>query len=360
MSDWTAYTPTFTWTTNASHSGQWRRVGDSINVLTITTFSGANTQGGPGAISLPPGLSIDVTKLPTTATSEKTYAIGTWQALDSGTNSTYSGIILYRRDTGNFSLAYPTSSTTATALDTSVNLPFTIAANDTISCNFTLPISGWTANVAGATSANALVLGGQSVGSTLTFGATSNQGFSILANNAAAISSTAAGALTLGLPSKIGSNDYAGQAIVGRTNGVAISAGYVGETITATSSVTTGTTTGTTIATTASITPGLYLVTISGASVYSSGSISVLAWTARLTTNASLLPSVTDFYTNQNDSIGFGNSTSVSTAQNSCSTSRTFVLQVTSTAIYYLRAAADVAGGGTIGLKGNITFVRIA
>jgi hypothetical protein len=231
-SDWVSFTPVWSnWTTNVTHTGQWRRVGDSIEMLMHSTFSGANTQGGPLSLTLPNSLTIDSAKFPTTSSSEKVYVVGNWEGLDAGSSNSFCGTVFYRQDLNIFSLIYATGDLTATGVNTTSNRPFTISNGDTFTIRVTLPISGWTSHVATTTGPNALVVGGQSVGSTLSFGATSNQGFNILANNAAAIASTAAGALTLGLPSKIGSSDYAGQAIVGRTDGLAPAAGYVGQTV---------------------------------------------------------------------------------------------------------------------------------
>jgi hypothetical protein len=231
MSDWVSYTPTWTGSItnpaigNGSITGFWRRVGDSVQI-TVTLLTGSTTTYGSGnwIISIPDGLSIDFAKIPSTSMNGNH---GSAYLFDSST--TTFKIAGARIQTGTTSGFLISIGEAVTNLFVTPTAPWTWAQDDALRVSATIPISGWTSHVATTTGPNALVVGGQSVGSTLNFGATSNQGFNILANNAAAIASTAAGALTLGLPSKIGSSDYAGQAIVGRTNGAAISAGYVGE-----------------------------------------------------------------------------------------------------------------------------------
>ena len=73
---------------------------------------------------------------------------------------------------------------------------------------------------------------------------------------------TSTGAVTLGPPSKIGSNDFAGASIVGRTNGTAVAAGYVGEVRTFTSRTVTPSVGNWAVNTTAmdTLTPGVWLV----------------------------------------------------------------------------------------------------
>jgi hypothetical protein len=64
MSDWTAYTPTFTgFGTTTNNALFWRRIGDSIEI--VGKFTSGTTTAVEARISLPNGLIVDSTKLPT-------------------------------------------------------------------------------------------------------------------------------------------------------------------------------------------------------------------------------------------------------------------------------------------------------
>lgn len=223
-SDWVSFTPTFNNVTLGSGSasaGRWRRTGDSVEVQFQLTLGTGGSFTGVAGVQLPVGLTADTAKL----AESNSMVMGTARAYDASATTSFNILCRYT----NVRTQIEWLAHNDVAGDVDANSPFTWAVNDQISGCCVVPISGWTSHVATTTGPNALVVGGQSVGSTLSFGATSNQGFNILANNAAVISSTAAGAPTVGLTSAIGGSTYAGVGIVGRTNGVAISAGYVGE-----------------------------------------------------------------------------------------------------------------------------------
>lgn len=363
MSEPASYTPTGAVTTNATYTGRWRRVGDHLEGTVTVAFSGANTQGvltfTDAQLLNGLGLSVDTSKIATS--SEYQYAAGTWNATDSGVASRFSGLFA-RNQTGTWSLVFPTGSTTANIVDTSANTPFTIGANDSFSISFKVPISGWTSHTASATSANAVVVGGQSVGSTMNFGATSNQGFNILANNVAAIASNAGGALTLGLPSAIGGSTYAGQAIVGRTNGSAISAGYVGERISATGGgiVTGSMPAANTVANvnSMSLTPGIWHVF--GSVAFSSGATTVFGADNYVGASISTT-SATENAANAN--FIFFSSTGAGITRNS-STFDTLNLSATTTVYLTTRHGATTIGGASylaIGTTGARFYaIRIA
>jgi len=142
-------------------------------------------------------------------------------------------------------------------------------------------------------------------------------------------------------------------------SGETLPAGAVGEVISITGNYSGGTTTGAT-AGSLTLTPGIWVVSISAASLYSSGSISVLEWVAKWTTNSALNPAITDYYTTVSDTIGFANSTATTTAQNRGNPSVVLVTSVASSTPYYLRVAVTATGGGSIGLNTAIRAVRIA
>jgi len=146
VGEWTSYTPTLTGTTtNVTHSGSYRRVGSSAEVRIMSQFSGTNTQGSfGGAInSALPSVTINTAALPLPSTAQKYTVIGVWEAYKSVTNASFGGEVSYRQDTGAFFLHYATAATSASTVDTSTNIPFTVGSGDTFSINFTVPIAEW-------------------------------------------------------------------------------------------------------------------------------------------------------------------------------------------------------------------------
>lgn len=193
MTDWVSYTPTGPWTGgNVSYTGQWRRLGDSINIRLDASFSGAPT-GTSASFTATHllgslGLSIDTAKIPTASASAQ--AIGNWTVLDSGV-AVYNGNMAFE------------STTTINAFITTGSLvsatnPITLGAADNFTMDITLPITGWTSYAPSAATANAIVNGGNTFGGTLTLGTRDNQPISFLANNAVVGGFSAAGALTAG------------------------------------------------------------------------------------------------------------------------------------------------------------------
>jgi hypothetical protein len=65
VTDWQSYTPVVSNMLAAQHTttGQWRRVGDSVEVRILTTLAQGFTSSGGWQWSLPPGLSADTAKL---------------------------------------------------------------------------------------------------------------------------------------------------------------------------------------------------------------------------------------------------------------------------------------------------------
>ncbi len=138
--EWKSYTPTLTGLTNglaytnATNTGFWRRVGDSVELDIRTSFTG--TPGtGTGAFqwAIPSGLVVDTSKI-TAASSLK--VIGSATYTDAGTN---------------FSIAQATymSTTTIGALSTAAadnftpTVPITWASSDSINLRALVPIVGW-------------------------------------------------------------------------------------------------------------------------------------------------------------------------------------------------------------------------
>lgn len=135
ITDWVAYTPTLSSSTNATvNTSQYRRVGDSIEVRGFITWSGAG--GGSGfSVSLPSGFSIDTNKINSTV---QNGLIGQAQWFDNGTARKIVGVTY--NTTTNVTFEELTSSAGA------LTGPG-FAASDTLSYFFHVPISGWSSSV---------------------------------------------------------------------------------------------------------------------------------------------------------------------------------------------------------------------
>ena len=148
ISDWQSFTPLSSWVSNVSHSAWYARHGDSIKVRGRITTSGAPTSATL-TISLPPGLSFDTTKMPTTS---QDTLMGTSIVRDSAAG-TYTSHNVYF---GSSSTVYfaagglNTFSGSQYIKDLSVinaTTPITFGASDYVDYEFQAPISGWSSSV---------------------------------------------------------------------------------------------------------------------------------------------------------------------------------------------------------------------
>lgn len=134
ITDWVSFTPTGSWTTNASYTGRWRRIGDSMEIEANITLVG----GAPGGTSLlsfdmVSGYTQDTSKFPNT----NSQSVGTWHAIDTGVQD-YGGEL---QSTGTaFYLTQGTGRVTATS-------PFTFGNTDVLQIRAVVPILGWSSNV---------------------------------------------------------------------------------------------------------------------------------------------------------------------------------------------------------------------
>lgn len=142
--DWISYTPTGSWTANTSYNGQYRRVGDTMELQVYITLTGAPTSANL-TINMPTGFSIDSTKL-ASGTSTVNKVLGTGDGLNGGdywmmqmsyNNST--SVAAFSIGT-NVAAAYASNPVNATA-------PVTWANGNTIELNFIVPVVGWNSNI---------------------------------------------------------------------------------------------------------------------------------------------------------------------------------------------------------------------
>ena len=142
VTDWQSYTPTLTGVnlgTTGTNTGRWRRVGDSMELMTKAEAGGAGISlSGTIQISLPSGFSIDPNKI-TVAGFGQSLGSAVFESVGEFTRT---GSVLYNTATTVF-LTTPLNLADA-------NNPSTgwfNAAGDEFSSNFRVPIAGWSSNV---------------------------------------------------------------------------------------------------------------------------------------------------------------------------------------------------------------------
>ena len=152
ITEWESYTPTSNWTTNTTVSGLWRRVGSNIQGQVTLSLSGApNNPGTDLTVSLPPGLSLDtsrmrfttaatpISRLPsggiTQIAAGTAYDLFAFAANTDTTNVRIGGVQAISTHTGT---VYPFD------VGPTPTVPFTYAAGSSITLWFEAPILGWT------------------------------------------------------------------------------------------------------------------------------------------------------------------------------------------------------------------------
>jgi len=124
-----SYTPTGSWT-NCTYSGRWKQEGEDMILSVGGEFTGTPT-GGALTVSLPSGLTIDTTKLLTTASSAQ--IIGDAVLLDTGV-AAYDGVVVYE------------STTAIRFQNVSTGAPFTFGNGDRFTAIIRVPISQFSSN----------------------------------------------------------------------------------------------------------------------------------------------------------------------------------------------------------------------
>ena len=138
------WTPTGSWTTNTTYTGEWGRVGDTMRGRVHLALSGAPTNASL-TINLPSGYTIDTTKLSNTT---GVTALGAGTAVAAGTdfvstvamNSTTSLLVSYEATI---------SGTNPQAIQyspTASGSPKTWTSGDSVDIMFEVPIVGWSSS----------------------------------------------------------------------------------------------------------------------------------------------------------------------------------------------------------------------
>lgn len=140
VTDWIPFTPTGSFVSNTTYSGQWRRVGGDMEVFYKLNFSGAPTATGL-SLNLPTGYSIDLSELnsPTAFTASFGYGIAT--------DSSVNGYNLFSRNNGTATafevMCENVASTYGIQTTVSDTAPFSFNTGDELTFNAKFPIVGW-------------------------------------------------------------------------------------------------------------------------------------------------------------------------------------------------------------------------
>ncbi len=136
VTPWVAYTPTGTWTTNATYYGSYRRVGDSMEIAVRVVLGGAPT--GTFSINIPNNQNLAFTGKWASLLSTGQGLGGSVDVYDASTNNRYVGVIVYNATVTSFGAAV--HGTTAVM---SATVPVTFAVNDEVFVNAMIPIENW-------------------------------------------------------------------------------------------------------------------------------------------------------------------------------------------------------------------------
>lgn len=102
ITNWQAFTPTSTWSTNATHTGQYTQIADTLFCIVKVACTGAVTAAAL-VLNLPSGFTIDTTKLVATVNGE----VGVATISDTGT-LVYDACVTYATST-TVNVVYATS-----------------------------------------------------------------------------------------------------------------------------------------------------------------------------------------------------------------------------------------------------------
>lgn len=157
VTDWVSYTPTGSWVTNTTYTGQWRRIGDQLFFRIRLALAGAPTATGLTVNFLPSGLSVDTTK--NNGTSAPKF-IGSGSIRSAGSDSAC--VVSYASGTA-ATIIVPNTAGTYVATGTAVaqTTPATFASGDSVEFTGSVPIVGWSSSTVVSSSADTRVVTGR-------------------------------------------------------------------------------------------------------------------------------------------------------------------------------------------------------
>jgi|GEM_PF-4269651 len=156
VTDWVSFTPTSTWVSNATHTGKWRRVGDTLHVEVSIDLSGAPTSADL-RVNLPSGFTIDTAKLSSggapAANQQRPLGLAIMSDTNSGNGAVIGGVT-YANSTS-VDVFYGNDGAPGVQLGfVNQAAPFTFDSSDFVDLNFSVPILGWASNVLMSTDAS--------------------------------------------------------------------------------------------------------------------------------------------------------------------------------------------------------------
>lgn len=143
VTDWVSYTPTGTWTANTTYTGQYRRVGDSLELSVNLALTGA-PNSTTLTVNLPPGLSVDSTKLANSSASRNVRGHGVCN------NGLVQNTLIPRLNGNTIELAVLGQAQTYIDQPVFVTqaIPFTFASGHFVTLYVSgIPITGWSSSL---------------------------------------------------------------------------------------------------------------------------------------------------------------------------------------------------------------------
>lgn len=133
-SDWVAFTPTGTWSANTTYTGFMKVIGDTLYCRVKVALAGAPETTAMN-VNLPAGYSFDNTKI----YADQYAVVGTAIFFDAAPAAYLGSVFRGTTDTVVRLAAFGTASSYATLTVATQAVPFTFAANDFITLEFSLP-----------------------------------------------------------------------------------------------------------------------------------------------------------------------------------------------------------------------------
>lgn len=149
ITDWTAWTPTGSWSTNSTYSGFYRMVGDTLEFQGKIELAGAPTSAIL-TVNLPTGMVVDTAKYSNTTNDAQWTVLGDFMVLDNGV-AVYNGATRYTNTPTTAQIGFSTFNSSGTyvtgAGPVTQAVPHTFGSGDAIQFYGRIPISGWSSNV---------------------------------------------------------------------------------------------------------------------------------------------------------------------------------------------------------------------
>ena len=153
VTDFVSFTPTGGWT-GVTYTGNWRRVGDSMEVMVGISMTGAPT--GTLTVNLPTGYTIDTAKIPLTGSDQT--QLGTTSVLDTSDSWYLAGHVGYSSTTSVRAFASTSATSNGKSQQITATTPVTFATGDRVQLRFTVPIVGWSSSQIMSSDANTSIV----------------------------------------------------------------------------------------------------------------------------------------------------------------------------------------------------------